>query len=61
MEKKKKKYKKKVDTEINRGARKLHGYPGSKKHNKKSPIKRKKSWCGHPGSKKSAKEKYLFK
>ena len=39
----KKKIYKKVDTKINRGARKLHGYPGSKKHNKRSPIKRKKT------------------
>ena len=32
-----------MDTKINRGARKLHGYPGSKKHNKRSPVKRKKA------------------
>ena len=42
-EKKEKIYKKKVDPEISRGARKLHGYPGSKKHNKRSPVKRKKT------------------
>ena len=42
MEKRRKKYKKKVDPEISRDARKLHGYPGSKKHNKRSPVKRKK-------------------
>ena len=33
---------KKMDLEISRGARKLHGYPSSKKHNKRSPVKRKK-------------------
>ena len=41
-EKKEKLYKK-VDPEISRDARKLHGYPGSKKHNKRSPIKWKKT------------------
>ena len=33
---------KKVDPEISRDACKLHGYPDSKKHNKRSPVKRKK-------------------
>ena len=31
-----------MDPEISRDARKLHGYLGSKKHNKRSPVKRKK-------------------
>ena len=54
MEKKQKKYitgkknqekkcKKKVDPEISRGARKLPRIPWLKKHNKKSPVKKKKS------------------
>ena len=32
-----------MDPEISRGARKLHGYPDSKKHNEKYPVKRKKA------------------
>ena len=33
----------KIDSEISRNACKLHGYPDSKKHNKRSPVKRKKT------------------
>ena len=33
---------KKMDPEISRDARKLHEYSDSKKHNKRSPVKRKK-------------------
>ena len=49
-------------SEINRDARKLHGYPGSKKHNKRNPIKReKKADVDTLVLKKSAREKHLFK
>ena len=40
--KNKKKYSKKVGPKISRDARKLHGYPGSKKHKKEVRLKEKK-------------------
>ena len=42
MYKLKKKCKKKIDPEISRGTRKLLRIPWLKKHNKRSPVKKKK-------------------